>query len=62
MNDFEVAKQMANEENFSYRPANFVGKHMRGNGREIGVIGTSGDIWRRNRRFSLSTLKGMQLT
>ena len=62
VNDFELAKQMANTENFSYRPANYLQKHMRGNGRAIGVISTSGDIWRRNRRFSLTTLKGMKLT
>ena len=61
VNDFEVAKQMANDENFSHRPAHFVVKHMRGNGRETGVIATSGEAWRRNRRFSLSTLKGMIL-
>ena len=59
VNDFEVAKQMANDENFSHRPAHFVVKHMRGNGRETGVIATSGEAWRRNRRFSLTTLKGM---
>merc|ERR1712117_749004 len=57
VNDFEVAKQMANDENFSHRPAHFVVKHMRGNGRETGVIATSGEAWRRNRRFSLTTLK-----
>ena len=59
MNDFETAKEMANSENFSHRPVHFVGTHLRGTGkRQIGVIGTSGDQWRRNRRFSLSTLKG----
>ena len=60
VNDFEIAKEMANSENFSHRPGHYVATHLRGTGKkQIGVIATSGDQWRRNRRFSLSTLKGM---
>ena len=59
VNDFETAKQMANDENFCYRKVNFTATHLRGNGKKhIGVVNTSGEQWRRNRRFSLTTLKG----
>ena len=59
VNDFEVAKQMANDENFCYRKVNYTATHLRGNGQKhIGVVNTSGEQWRRNRRFSLTTLKG----
>ena len=59
VNDFETAKQMANDENFYYRKVNYVATHFRGNGENhIGVVNTSGERWRRNRRFSLTTLKG----
>ena len=59
VNDFETAKQMANDENFYYRKVNYVATHFRGNGEnQIGVVNTSGEQWRRNRRFSLTTLKG----
>ena len=59
VNDFETAKQMANDENFCYRKVNYFATHLRGNGKKhIGVVNTSGEQWRRNRRFSLSTLKG----
>ena len=59
MNDFELAKDVASDENFSHRPTDYLGEHMRGSGRMIGVIGTSGERWRRCRRFALSTLKGV---
>ena len=60
VNDFETAKEMAMSENFSHRYNHFVATHIRGTGeRPTGVIATSGDRWRRNRRFSLSTLKGL---
>ena len=59
VNDFETAKQMANDENFCYRKVNYTATHLRGNGQKhIGVVNTSGEQWRRNRRFSLTTLKG----
>ena len=59
INDFETAKQMANDENFCYRKVNYAATHLRGNGKKhIGVVNTSGEQWRRNRRFSLATLKG----
>eukprot|EP00094_Tigriopus_californicus_P013115 TCALIF_12682-PA protein Name:"Similar to Cyp303a1 Probable cytochrome P450 303a1 (Drosophila melanogaster)" AED:0.09 eAED:0.09 QI:108/0.85/0.87/1/0.85/0.75/8/29/490 len=57
INDFDLAKKMAFSDTFSGRLIGMYTETMRGYNRNIGVISTQGQIWRHNRRFSLTTLK-----
>ena len=57
--DFDIAKDIVFSDKYIGKYYNDYTRHLRGyNGTPIGIIQTEGQTWKRNRRFSLSTLKG----
>ena len=57
--DFQLAKEVAFDDKFSGRNVREYTSEFRGYGRNIGVIFTETEVWKTNRRFALSTLKGI---
>ena len=58
--DFEIAKQIANDDKFCGRHETEYTRDLRGSGRNTGILTTNDSTWRTHRRFALSTLKGKQ--
>ena len=56
--DFDLAKSLANNEKFCGREVNHFTRNAQGVGRNVGIINTQGEDWKRIRRFSLATLRG----
>ena len=59
INDFDLIKECAFDPRFSNRPQGYFEHYVRGEGGQAtGIVATSGEVWKGNRRFSLATLKG----
>ncbi len=54
--DFELAREMANNDKLSGRSVTTFFKDIRGYGTNIGVMTTEGEVWKVHRKFALATL------
>lgn len=58
VHDFDLAKQLCNDDRFLGRSLSHYATYVRGYGRKIGIVSTEGPTWKVHRRFTLSSLKG----
>ncbi len=59
LSDFNTIKEWAFDPRVSNRHQSYFDEYVRGDdGRPTGIVATSGEVWKKNRRFSLATLKG----
>ena len=60
LNDFKLAKELFSKDEFSGRPVSWWHKNVRGlNGRNLGIINTTGHLWQEQRRFALKELRDL---